>query len=38
MIGMQEFGDFWTDMLADDQRPPWDAKTVMHLVEKAEFR
>ncbi|GAB4821875.1 hypothetical protein N2152v2_008921 [Parachlorella kessleri] len=34
----QEFGDFWTDMLADDQRPPWDAKTVMHLVEKAEFR
>ncbi len=35
---VQEFGDFWTDMLANDQQLPWDAKTVMHLVEKAEFR
>jgi hypothetical protein len=38
LLALQEFGGLWTDMLAPDQQLPWDAKAVMHIVDKGDYR
>ena len=28
----QDLGDLWIEMLEDDCRPPWAARTVLHVI------